>query len=130
MSDPLTEDELLALVQAPREPITAPPELWPLVAASTIHLRAVRRQVLRSMRGVLLMAALALAAASALVTWRVARWAMTPDAPASAPGGGAGGVHQGHAGHPTTTRRPQDGPPAPPRPPRPIPPQSGPRPPL
>lgn len=117
MSNHLTEEELLALVREQRAPVTAPPELWPLVATSTIHLRAVRRHVLRSLRGILLLAAVLLIAATAIVTWHVERWTHVPQPPASGTGGGA---HAGHAGHPTarTGRRPQDGPPAPPRPPQ------------
>lgn len=107
--------ELRSWTSAHRAAVRAPAELWPLVAASTIHVRRVRRQVLRSMRALLLVAGLVLVAATAAVTWRIARWAMIPE-PAGSGAGTAG--HAGHAGHPTT-RRPQDGPPAPPRPPRP-----------
>jgi predicted anti-sigma-YlaC factor YlaD len=58
--------------------VTAPAELWPLVASSTIHLAAVRRQVIASMRGLLLAGAIALVAATAMVTWKVARWTSGP----------------------------------------------------
>jgi anti-sigma factor RsiW len=98
--------ELLALAERERAAVHAPAELWPLVASSTIHLAEVRRAVIRSMRGVLVAGALAIAAATAVVTWRIARWTMpasepTPAtvAPASQP---RGGWHAGHAGHPTS----------------------------
>jgi anti-sigma factor RsiW len=75
--------------------VTAPPELWPLVASSTIHLAAMRRQVLSSMRGVLLAGAITLVAATAVVTWKVARWTAARDVPATtAP------VRAGRAGTP------------------------------
>ena len=45
--------ELIATAQRQRVPVAAPAELWPLIASSTIHLAAVRRQVLASMRGLL-----------------------------------------------------------------------------
>ena len=45
-----------------------------MVAASTIHLAAMRRQVLASLRGVLIVGALVLVGATAVVTWKVARW--------------------------------------------------------
>ena len=65
---------LLATVARERAAITAPPELWPLVASSTVHLAAVRRQVLASMRGLLLGAAILLVGATAVITWKIARW--------------------------------------------------------
>ena len=71
-----------------------------MVASSTIHLAAMRRQVLASMRGVLIVGAIALVAATAVVTWKVARWTMTPrvvTSPARVDGPGPGR----HAGHPT-----------------------------
>lgn len=83
-----------------RAAVTAPPELWSLVAASTIHLRAVRRQVVRSMRGALLGFALVLAAATAALTWTVAKWWFTSDEP-QVRGERVIGPGQ-HAGHPTT----------------------------
>ena len=102
-------DETRAVVttaQRERAVVTAPAELWPKVAASTIHLAAMRRQVLASMRGVLIAGAIALVAATAIVTWKVARLTApravsTPTVPARA-GGLGPGRHAGHAGHPTT----------------------------
>lgn len=70
--------EVIEVAQRSRPNITAPAELWPLVASSTIHLAAVRRQVLASMRGVLIVGAIALVAATAVVTWNVARWTSAP----------------------------------------------------
>jgi predicted anti-sigma-YlaC factor YlaD len=115
---------LLATATRERSAITAPPDLWPLVASSTIHLAAVRRQVLASMRGVLLAGALALAAATAVITWKIARWTAEPDvvvpstvAPRSGvPSPGHAG-HAGHAGHPVAPEAPV--PPKAPVPPRP-----------
>lgn len=129
----LTEAELTAWSAAHRGAVTAPPELWPLVAAATIHRRAVRRQVLRSMRGPLLVGALLLVAATALVTWRVARFSWSRgggDAPpaAAAPARQRPLGPGQHAGHPTTTRSSRRGPPAPVAPGPPIPPEPGPRP--
>ena len=99
---------LLATATRERSAITAPPDLWPLVASSTIHLAAVRRQVLASMRGVLLAGALALAAATAVITWKIARWTAEPDA--VAPRSGASSPrhagHAGHAGHPVAPEPP------------------------
>ena len=57
---------LLAAATRERAAVSAPPELWPLVASPTIHLAAMRRQVLASMRGVLLAGAIALVAATAV----------------------------------------------------------------
>jgi hypothetical protein len=94
-----------------RVAVTAPAELWPLVASSTIHLAAMRRRVLASMRGMLVIGAITLIAATALVTWKLARWTATPDevtAPAAGPGR--------HVGHPKVPIPPK--PPEPPRPPR------------
>lgn len=107
-----------------RAAVTAPPELWSLVAASTIHLRAVRRQVLRSMRGVLVLFALVLAVATAALTWTVAQWWFTSDEP-QVRGVRVIGPGQ-HAGHPTTNPGsvappapdPERGPRPPARPPR------------
>lgn len=107
---------LLTTATRERTAITAPAELWPLVASSTIHLAAVRRQVLASMRGLLLVGALALIAATAVITWQVARWTAAPTAntPRSAtPNSG----HGGHAGHPVIPEPPI--PPRAPAPPRP-----------
>jgi predicted anti-sigma-YlaC factor YlaD len=100
---------LLATATAERAAVAAPPELWPLVASSTIHLAAVRRQVLASMRGVLLAGGIALVTATAVVTWKVARWTADRDVPAATAAPRAGGPGR-HAGHPT--------PPKPPPPPR------------
>ena len=92
---------LLTTATRERAAVTAPAELWPLVAASTIHLAVARRQVLASMRGVLIASALALVAATAVITWQVARWTVEPRVVAPSaivPRSGAG--HAGHAGHP------------------------------
>jgi predicted anti-sigma-YlaC factor YlaD len=72
---------VVATAQRERASVTAPPELWPMVAASTIHLAAMRRQVLASMRGALIAGAIALVAATAFVTWKVARWTAPRAAP-------------------------------------------------
>lgn len=109
--------ELLATVTRERVAVTAPAELWPLVASSTIHLAAMRRQVLASMRGLLIAGAIAVAAATAVITWNVARWTAEPRAVApsgaaprgSTPSPGHAG-HAGHAGHPIAPE-----PPIPPR---------------
>ena len=53
--------ELIAIAQRQRTSIAAPAELWPLVASSTIHLATMRRQVLASMRGLLIGGAIVLA---------------------------------------------------------------------
>jgi len=100
---------LLATATRERAAVAAPPELWQLVASSTIHLAAMRRQVLASMRGVLLAGAIALVAATAVVTWKVARWTAARDVPAPTAPVTRGGPGR-HAGHPT--------PPRPPTPPR------------
>ena len=76
---------LLVLAREARDGTPAPPELWPLVAASTVHVARVRRQVLRSMRGVLLVAALALVAATAAVTIFVVRQLQPPTQPPQPP---------------------------------------------
>ena len=108
--------ELIALAERQRTPVTAPEDLWPLVASSTIHLAAVRRSVIRSMRGMLVAGAITIAAATAVVTWKLARWtAPTPTriAPArSTPSRGGPGRH---AGHPVIPEPPV--PPVPPEPP-------------
>jgi anti-sigma factor RsiW len=95
---------VVTTAQRERASVTAPPELWPMVAASTIHLAAMRRQVLASLRGVLIVGAIALVAATAVVTWKVARWSAARDVPPSAAQvrSGGPGQHAGHAGHPTT----------------------------
>lgn len=112
---------LLLTATRERAAIAAPAELWPLVASSTIHLAIVRRQVLASMRGMLIAGALALVAATAAITWQVARWTSepTPVAPRAATprSGGAGPGHAGHAGHAGHPIVPQ--PPIPPRAPKP-----------
>jgi len=107
---------LLATATRERAAVAAPPELWQLVASSTIHLAAMRRQVLASMRGVLLAGAIALVAATAVVTWKVARWTAPRDVPAPTAPVRAGGPGR-HAGHPTIPRPPT--PPQRPQPPRP-----------
>jgi anti-sigma factor RsiW len=104
---------LLVTATRERAAVAAPPELWPLVASSTIHLAAVRRQVLASMRGLLIAGALALVAATAMITWKIARWrgeprtstpsAIVPRSGASTPGRAG---HAGHAGHPVIPEAP------------------------
>jgi predicted anti-sigma-YlaC factor YlaD len=113
-------DETRAVVTtAQREgaAVTAPAELWPMVAASTIHLAAMRRQVIASLRGVLITGAIVLVAATAFVTWKVARWAAAREAPVTTVPARAGalgpGQHAGHAGHPTTIRTAPEPPRAP-----------------
>jgi predicted anti-sigma-YlaC factor YlaD len=113
-------DETRAVVTtAQREgaAVTAPAELWPMVAASTIHLAAIRRQVLASLRGVLIVGALVLVGATAVVTWKVARWTAARAAPAPTipvrAGGLGPGQHAGHAGHPKTIRTAPEPPRAP-----------------
>ena len=101
--------ELLVLAQRERAPVAAPAELWPLVASSTIHLAAVRRAVIRSMRGMLVAGALAIAAATAVVTWRLARWTAPRAArvePARTVPAGRGGPGR-HAGHPVAPKAPK-----------------------
>ena len=105
---------LLATATRERAAVAAPPELWPLVASSTIHLTEVRRAVIRSMRGVLLAGAIALVTATAVVTWKVARWTADRAVPATRAQRGAVGPGR-HAGHPTVPTPPR--PPEPPRPP-------------
>jgi predicted anti-sigma-YlaC factor YlaD len=109
---------VVTLAQRERASVTAPPELWPMVAASTIHLAAMRRQVLASLRGVLIAGAIALVAATAVVTWKLARWSAARDVPAAIVGvnssGPGPGRHAGHAGHPTAPEPPRA--PAAPRP--------------
>ena len=109
--------ELIALAQRERTPVTVPSELWPLVASSTIHLAAVRRSVMRSMRGMLVAGAIAIAAATAVVTWKLARWTAPRPAvvqPARAsPSTGGPGRHAGHAGHPVDLPEPPIPPQAP-----------------
>jgi len=108
---------VVTTAQRERASVTAPPELWPMVAASTIHLAAMRRQVLASMRGALIAGAIALVAATAFVTWKVARWTALRATPVSTtparPGGLGPGQHAGHAGHPTTIRTAPEPPQAP-----------------
>lgn len=65
---------VLAWATGERAAVRAPAELWPLVASQTVHLAEVRRAVIRSMRGVLVAGAIAVAAATAVITWKVARW--------------------------------------------------------
>ena len=100
--------ELLAWAMHERAPVTAPAELWPLVASSTIHLAEVRRAVLRSMRGLLIAGGLTIAAATAVVTWKLARWTSPERAtPARVtprmerPSVGGPGRHAGHPVAPT-----------------------------
>ena len=102
--------EVLAWATREHATVTAPAELWPLVTSSTIHLAEVRRAVLRSMRGLLLAGALTIAAATAVVPWKLARWT-SPEraAPARvtprAERAGAGGPGR-HAGHPVVPTPP------------------------
>ena len=74
---------VVTLSQQARTPLAAPDELWAMVSASTIHERVLRRRVLRSMRGVLVVGALAIMAATAGLTLFVARGAngMIPPMP-------------------------------------------------
>lgn len=72
---------LLAWSHGLRDGVTAPPELWTLVNAATIHRAPVRRMVLRAMRPVLVAGALAVAVATSLVTWSVARRVLAPPSP-------------------------------------------------
>jgi hypothetical protein len=108
---------VLTTAQRERASVTAPAELWPMVAASTIHLGAVRRQVLASMRGALIVGAIALVAATAVVTWKVARWTTPRTVPAPTvpvtSGGPGPGRHAEHAGHPATRRTAPEPPRAP-----------------
>jgi anti-sigma factor RsiW len=107
--------EVLAWATRERATVSAPAELWPLVASSTIHLAEVRRAVLRSMRGLLIAGAIAVAGATAVVTWKIARWTMpTPVVPTRAEQPGVGGPGR-HAGHPVVPIPPKA--PTPPRPP-------------
>jgi len=114
--------ELIATAQRQRVPVAAPAELWPLVASSTIHLAAVRRQVLASMRGLLVTGAIAIAAATAVITWKIARWTAeprseTPSTVAPRAGRTPSPAHAEHAGHPIVPQ-----PPIPPKAPTPTPP--------
>jgi len=108
---------VVTTAQRERVSVTAPAELWPMVAASTIHLAAIRRQVLASLRGVLIVGALVLVGATAVVTWKVARWTAAREAPAPTvpvrAGGLGPGQHAGHAGHPKTIRTAPEPPRAP-----------------
>ena len=112
---------LLATANRERAATAAPPELWPLVASSTIHLAAVRRRVLASMAGLLMAGALALVAATAAITWQVARWTAEPRtvtpavvAPRASTASPVHAGHAGHAGHPVVPVPPKA--PVPPRP--------------
>ncbi|HEU4722928.1 MAG TPA: zf-HC2 domain-containing protein [Gemmatimonadaceae bacterium] len=111
---------VLAWATSERAAVRAPAELWPLVASQTVHLAEVRRAVIRSMRGVLVAGAIALAAATAVVTWKVARWTMKPATPVTrvqaAPQ--RGGTHAGHprTGIAPTGPKPSEAP-TPPKPP-------------
>jgi anti-sigma factor RsiW len=107
---------VLAWATGERAAVRAPAELWPLVASRTIHLAEVRRAVLRSMRGLLLVGAIVLVAATALLTWKVARWTAGRDVAPSVERRAAGGAGA-HAGHPTPPIPPEA--PVAPRPSRP-----------
>jgi hypothetical protein len=63
-----------AKAASPLLAIEPPPELWTVVAATTVHERLVRRHVLRAMRGTLALVALALVAASSATTVGVMRF--------------------------------------------------------
>ena len=104
---------VLAWATSEREAVRAPADLWPLVASTTMHLAEVRRAVLRSMRGVLVVGAIVLVAATAFITWRVARWTAGRDVPTAAKSGVSSSPERpgAHAGHPSS------GPPRPPVPP-------------
>ena len=99
--------EVLALARAARGGVPAPPELWPLVAASTVHAARLRRRTLRALRGVLVLGGLALVLATAAVTALVLSW-RRPSAPASGPASAS----SPEASAPSGSRAP-----APPRPP-------------
>ena len=105
---------VVAMAQRMRTGVKAPSELWPLVAASTIHLAAVRRQALASLRGVLIIGALALVAATAFVTWNVARWTRPPHAVGTSVG--ASDANASARTHPTGTAPQAPQPPKAPRP--------------
>jgi predicted anti-sigma-YlaC factor YlaD len=107
---------VLAWATGERAAVRAPAELWPLVASRTIHLAEVRRAVLRSMRGLLLVGAIVLVAATALVTWKVARWSVGRDVAPSVEPRATGGA-RGHVVPPTPPVPPEA--PVAPRPPRP-----------
>ena len=78
---------LIAWSRGLRDGVAAPPELWTLVNAATVHRAPVRRMVLRSMRPLLVAGALAVALATSLVTWSVARRVLVrPSTPAPAVG--------------------------------------------
>lgn len=109
--------EVLAWATQERAAAPVPAELWPLVASQTIHLAEMRRAVIRSMRGVLLVGAIVLAAATAFVTWKLARWTTRSDA---APSRVETPLRRGgtHAGHPEIREPPTaPTPPTPPTPP-------------
>ena len=110
---------VLGWATSERAAVRAPAELWPLVASQTVHLAEVRRAVIRSMRGVLLAGAIAIAAATAVVTWKVARWTMQPSRPAGRVERSPqrGGTHAGHSTVPQAPETPT--PPTPPEPPSP-----------
>lgn len=55
--------------------VDPPSELWPVVAATTVHERIVRHHVLRAMRGSLGLAALVLVVASSAATMGIMRFA-------------------------------------------------------
>jgi hypothetical protein len=71
--------ELLARSTAERRPVAPPAELWPFVVASTIARVRVRRQVLRSMRASLAIAAVVLVALSSATTAWVMRRVSTSE---------------------------------------------------
>jgi hypothetical protein len=61
------------------------------------------------MRGVLIAGAIALVAATAVVTWKLARWTAPRAVPVTTAPVRAGGPgrHAGHAGHPTIPEAPR-----------------------
>lgn len=88
--------------------VEPPPELWPLVVASTIERTRLRRQVLRSLRVPLAIAALVLIVVSSATTvWVVRQLSARVDVNAVPTGSAtpdARGLHPGRA--PSAPRRP------------------------
>ena len=74
--------EVVALGRTASSGMAVPPDVWVAVAAATVHERVVRRHILRSMRGVLAVMALAIAVASAIVSSLVTRAVLQPAATA------------------------------------------------
>lgn len=78
--------DLLVRSAGERRPVAPPAELWPFVVASTVARVRVRRQVLRSMRASLAIAAIVLVALSSATTV----WVMGRVSPAESTGGVSG----------------------------------------